>query len=358
MDPRASRAFAIDSRPIGPEHAPYVIAEMSGNHNGDLSRALALVDAAKAAGADAVKLQTYTPDTITIEHDGAPFRIEAGLWAGRTLYDLYRDAHTPWRWHRPIFEHAAKVGITVFSSPFDPTAVDLLADLGAPAFKIASFEIIDLPLVRYAARLGKPMILSTGMATLGEIGEAVEAIRQVSDAPVLLLHCTSGYPTPPEDCDLRTIPHLAQAFAAPVGLSDHTHGIAVPVAAVALGAVAIEKHFTLARADGGVDSAFSLEPAELRAMTDACRTAWRALGRVDYALKPSEGAGRDHRRSLYVVADVREGEVLSERNVRSIRPGHGLAPKYLPDVLGRRATRDLSRGEPLDWSMLGGMGAA
>lgn len=346
-----TQTFAIAGRPIGPDHPPYLIAEMSGNHNGDLSRALRLIEAAKEAGADAVKVQTYTADTITIDHDSADFRLDKGLWAGRTLYDLYQEAHTPWEWHGPLFEHAAKVGITLFSSPFDPTAVDLLASLNAPAYKIASFELIDLPLVRLVAAQGKPVILSTGLASLGEIAEAVAVVREVG-APLVLLHCTSGYPTPAEECDLRTIPHLAETFSVPAGLSDHTHGVAVPVAAVALGAVVIEKHFTLSRAEGGVDSEFSLEPQEFAAMAQACRTAWAALGKVDYTLKPSEQAGAGHRRSLYVVADVAAGEMFTSANVRSIRPGFGLPPKHLPDILGARAARDLKRGEALHWTMV------
>lgn len=346
-----SREIAIAGTAIGPGHRPYFIAELSGNHKGELERALRLVDAAKAAGADAVKLQTYTADTITIDHDGPGFLIEGGLWGGRTLHDLYREAHTPWEWHAPIFEHAARIGLPVFSSPFDPTAVDLLERLNAPAFKIASFEIVDLPLIRYAARLGRPLILSTGMASLGEIGEAVAAVREAG-APVMLLHCTSGYPTPPEECALRTIPHLADAFDVTVGLSDHTHGVAVPVAAVALGASVVEKHFTLSRAEGGVDADFSLEPAEFALMVQSCKAAWAAAGKIDYALKPSEQGAIYGRRSLYVVEDVAAGEILTERNVRSIRPGFGLPPKHLPEVLGRAAVRDLRRGEPLAWTML------
>nr|WP_211114402.1 pseudaminic acid synthase [Azospirillum rugosum] len=326
-----------------------MIAELSGNHNGELARALALVDAAKAAGADAVKLQTYTADTITIDHDGPGFRLEGGLWQGRTLHDLYREAHTPWDWHEPLFAHARSIGLSIFSSPFDDTAVELLERLDAPAFKIASFELNDSALIRRAARSGKPLIVSTGLATLGEVAEAVEA---AGDVPLVLLHCVSGYPTPPEDCNLRTIPHLADAFGVAVGLSDHTHGVAVPVAAAALGAVVIEKHFTLSRAEGGVDSAFSLEPAEFKAMADSVRTAWAALGRVHYGVEPSEAGGRDYRRSLYVVADVPAGASLTAENVRSIRPGFGMEPKHLPAVLGRRAARDLKRGAPLRWDML------
>ena len=339
----------IDGRPIGPGRRPYLIAEMSGNHNGDLNRALALIDAAKAAGADAVKLQTYTADTITIAHDGPGFRLDGGLWAGRTLHDLYREAHTPWEWHGPLFAHARALGLTIFSSPFDESAIELLEGLDAPAFKIASFELIDLPLIRRAARSGKPLIVSTGLATLGEIGEAVEAAGSV---PLALLHCVSGYPAPPEDCNLRTIPHLAAAFDVTVGLSDHTAGVAVPVAATALGATVIEKHFTLSRAEGGVDSAFSLEPAEFKAMAEAVRAAWVALGRVHYGVEASEAGGRDYRRSLYVVADVAAGERLTAANVRSIRPGFGLEPKHLPTVIGRRAARPLSRGMPLRWDMM------
>ncbi|WP_414637899.1 pseudaminic acid synthase [Aliidongia sp.] len=326
---------------------------MSGNHNGEIGRALRLIDAAAEAGADAVKLQTYTADTITIDHDGPGFRLEGGLWDGRTLHDLYREAHTPWDWHARLFEHARNRGITIFSSPFDATAIDLLESLGAPAYKIASFELIDLPLIQRAARTGKPLVISTGLATLGEIEEGVAAARGAGATEILLLHCTSAYPTPPEEANLRTMAHMAQGFDVPVGLSDHTMGLAVPVAAVALGAVAIEKHFTLARADGGPDAAFSLEAPELKEMVAACRAAWAALGRVDYGVSPGEGDGRQVRRSLYVVADVDAGAPLTETNVRSIRPGFGLLPKYLPEVLGRCAARALKRGEPLDWSMIG-----
>ncbi|HYC02655.1 MAG TPA: pseudaminic acid synthase [Azospirillaceae bacterium] len=346
---------------FAPGQRPFVIAEMSGNHKGELGRAIRLIDAAKDAGADAVKIQTYTADTITLDCDRPEFRIGGGLWEGRTLHDLYREAHTPWEWHEAMFAHAARIGIPLFSSPFDPTAVDLLERLGAPAYKIASFEIVDTPLIRYAARTGKPMIISTGMAGLGEIAEAVAAVReggtgQAERGELALLHCNSGYPSPPEDINLRTIPHLAQAFGVPAGLSDHTHGIAVPVAAVAVGAVIIEKHMTLDRSEGGVDADFSLEPAEFKAMVEACRVAHAALGGIDYTLSPSEAGGRAFRRSLYVTEAVRAGEVLDGRNVRSIRPGRGLPPRHLPEVLGRRATRDLERGEPLDWSMVGPAG--
>jgi len=340
--------IVVAGRTIGPGRPPYIIAEMSGNHMGRLDRALALIDAAVDAGADAVKLQTYTADTITIDHDGPEFRIEGGLWKGYTLHRLYQEAHTPWDWHPALFERARARGIAIFSSPFDETAIELLEGLDAPAFKIASFEIVDTPLIRRAARSGKPLIISTGMASLGEIQAAINAAAKT---PVALLHCVSGYPTPADEMNLKTIPHLAEAFGVPTGLSDHSLGVAVPVAAAALGATIIEKHLTLSRADGGVDHAFSLEPAEFKMMADAARTAWVALGRVHYEPEPSEVGGREYRRSLYVTADVGRGELLTSANVRSIRPGLGLPPMHLPIVLGRHAARDLKRGEPLAWNM-------
>jgi N-acetylneuraminate synthase len=344
--------FAIAGRPIGPDHPPYVIAEMSGNHNGDITRAFALIEAAKAAGADAVKLQTYTADTITIDHDGPGFLIEGGLWNGRRLYELYQEAHTPWDWHERLFDKAHEVGITAFSSPFDPTAVDFLDGLGAPAFKVASFEIVDTPLIAKMAKTGKPLIISTGLASPEDIADAVAAAREAGARDLVLLHCTSGYPTPASQMHLRTMGDLARHETL-VGLSDHTMGTAVAVAAVALGACVIEKHFTLARADGGVDSTFSLEPDELARLVADCRDAWAALGSVHYEEVEAEAAGRDHRRSLYVVADIKKGDTLSEANIRSIRPGHGLAPKHLYGVLGRPAARDLKRGEPLGWDLIG-----
>ena len=347
------RPFAIAGRPIGPDQPPYVIAEMSGNHNGDIGRALALIEAAAEAGADAVKLQTYTADTITIDHDGPGFVIEGGLWHGRRLYELYQEAHTPWDWHPRLFEHAAKVGITAFSSPFDPTAVAFLDSLGAPAFKVASFELVDTPLIGCMARTGKPLIMSTGLATPDDIADAVAAARAGGAEDLVLLHCTSGYPTPASQMHLRTLGDLAARHGTLVGLSDHSLGTAVSVAAVALGACVIEKHFTLARADGGPDSAFSLEPDELARLVKDCRDAWAALGGVRYEEVEAERSSREHRRSLYVVADVHAGAALTEANVRSIRPGHGLAPKHLPEILGRRAARDLKRGEPLAWNMVG-----
>ena len=322
----------IAGRPIGPDHPPYVIAEMSGNHNGDIDRALALIDAAHAAGADAVKLQTYTADTITLDHDGPGFVIESGLWRGRKLHELYQEAHTPWDWHPRLFARARELGVTAFSSPFDPTAVAFLETLDAPAYKVASFEIVDTPLVGLMAATGKPLIISTGLASPTDIEEAVAAARAAGAREIVLLHCTSGYPTPPSQMHLRTLPHLGAAHGTLVGLSDHSMGTAVSVAAVALGACVIEKHFTLARADGGPDS---------------------ALGQVHYEEVEAEAASRDHRRSLYVVADVARGEALTPANIRSIRPGHGLPPKHLTEVIGRPAARDLKRGEPLAWDKIG-----
>ncbi len=346
------KKLTIAGRAIGPGHPPYIIAEMSGNHNGDIERAFAIMDAAKAAGADAVKLQTYTADTLTIDHDGPGFRIEDGLWAGRTLHELYREAHTPWEWHEALFAKGRELGITVFSTPFDDTAVNLLEGLDAPAYKIASFEAVDLSLIERVAATGKPMIISTGMADLEEIGEAVEAARGGGCRDLILLHCVSGYPTPHAEANLHTLPDLAERFAVVAGLSDHTPGISVAIAAVALGAAMVEKHFTLRRADGGPDAAFSIEPEELRALAEGCRTAWEALGQADYTLKPSETGNMVFRRSLYVVEDMEAGEVFTPDNLRCIRPGFGLAPKHLPDALGRRASRAIERGTPLDWSLV------
>ncbi|MBC8791956.1 MAG: pseudaminic acid synthase [Tagaea sp. CACIAM 22H2] len=347
------REFEIAGRRIGPEYPPYVIAEMSGNHNGDIERAKKIVIAAAEAGADAVKLQTYTADTITIDHNGPEFRIESGLWAGHTLYSLYREASTPWEWHAELFDFGRKHGVTVFSSPFDPTAVDFLTDLGAPAFKIASFEIVDLPLIRKVAKTGKPIIVSTGMASLQEIAEAVDAARGAGCTQIVLLHCVSAYPTRPEEANLRTISHLAQCFGVTAGLSDHTMGTGVAAAAVAMGACVIEKHVTIRREDGGPDSAFSLEPNELKELVVNARDAWAALGCVNYERTPDERANTVFRRSLYVVADVAKGEAFTEKNVRSIRPGLGLAPKYYEEILGRRAGRAVCRGTPMSWDLIG-----
>jgi pseudaminic acid synthase len=348
-----SPSVVIQDRHIGGAEPPYVIAEMSGNHNGDIDRAIRLIDAAKAAGADAVKLQTYTADTITLDHDGPGFRIDGGPWHGRRLYDLYREAHTPWEWHPALFEHARKVGISCFSSPFDPSAIELLERLGAPAYKIASFEIVDLPLIVQAAGTGKPLIISTGMASRDEIVEAVEAARHAGSGGLALLHCVSGYPTPAAEANLRRITTLRDAFACPVGLSDHSMGDEVAVAAVALGAAIIEKHMTLARADGGPDAEFSLEPDEFADMVRGVRNACAALGSGRHERAASERGNVAFRRSLYAVRDIAAGEAFTAENVRSIRPGFGLAPKLLPDILGRCAARDISRGTPLSQDLIG-----
>jgi pseudaminic acid synthase len=347
-------SFAIAGRPIGPEHPPFIIAELSGNHNGELGRALALIDAAADAGADAVKLQTYTADTITIDHDGPGFRLEGGLWHGRTLHDLYSEAFTPYEWHAALFAHARARGLIVFSSPFDETAVELLEGLEAPAFKIASFEAVDLPLIARASHSGKPLIISTGMTDRAEIGAAVQAALGAGAGGVALLHCVSAYPACFEDANLAMIPRLAEDYGCVTGLSDHTPGTAAAVAAVALGARIIEKHFTLARADGGPDAAFSLEPAELRRLVDDCRSAHAALGVAEYRRGEAEAHNRQFRRSLYVVRDVAAGRTLTREDVRSIRPGFGLAPARLPEVLGRKAARALTRGEPFAIDMIEG----
>lgn len=341
----------IDGRRIGVDHEPYVICELSGNHNGSLERALTMIDAAAATGADAIKIQSYTADTITIDHDSPEFRIEGGLWAGRTLYDLYSEAHTPFEWHEPLFARARERGVTIFSSPFDESAVDMLEALGAPAYKVASFEAVDLPLIAYTARTGKPMIISTGMSNLAEINDAVRTARENGCKELILLHCVSSYPAPDADTNLRTIPHLAAAFDCVGGLSDHTAGSAVAVASIALGGAVVEKHFTLARADGGPDSAFSLEPSEFSELVQACKRAWAALGHVTYDLQGSERASRGFRRSLYAVDNIAAGEVATRFNVRSIRPGYGLPPKELPNLLGMRAMRDIPRGTALQQGM-------
>ena len=344
----------IAGRNIGAGEPPYIVAEMSGNHNGDISRAFRILDAALEAGADAVKIQTYRADTITIDHYGPEFLVEGGLWDGRRLYELYEQAHTPWGWHKALFEYAKQIGITLFSSPFDATAVDLLEALDAPAYKIASPELIDLPLIRYVAQTGKPIIMSTGMASLEEIGEAVEMARQSGATQLIVLHCTSAYPTPPEDANLATMAVIAKEFNVAVGLSDHSRGTTVSALAVAFGATFIEKHFTLDRSDGGVDSAFSLEPAELAELVKTARIAFRSIGVPAFKPVDSEQTVLKNRRSLYIVAPVLKGQTLDQSNVRSIRPGLGLKPKFLDRVIGCKATRDLSFGEPLDNSMISG----
>ena len=347
-----SSHIEIAGRRIGADHEPYVICELSGNHNGSLDRALSMIDAAADTGCDAIKIQTYTADTITMDVDRPEFKIHGGLWDGRSLYELYQEAQTPYEWHAALFERAARRGVTLFSSPFDESAVDLLDGLGAPAFKIASFEAVDLPLIAYAAARGKPLIISTGMANLAEMHAARDTALAAGAPGVVMLHCVSSYPAVLEDANVRTVADMAARFDSPIGLSDHTHGTAASVAAIALGACVIEKHFTLARADGGPDAAFSLEPAEFAALVRDCKDAWTALGRAHYDLLGSEAANRQFRRSLYISADVKAGEVLTRANVRSIRPGNGLPPAELARVLGKPAARDLARGEPLAWDML------
>ncbi len=349
-----AKSIRIDNCLIGPEHPPYIVAEMSANHNGDIERAFRILDAVKAAGANAVKIQTYRADTITINHSAPEFIVKGGLWDGRQLFDLYEEAHTPWDWHGPIFDHANKIGLTIFSSPFDPTAVDLLESLGAPAHKIASPELIDLPLIKYVARTGKPIIMSTGMANLEEISEAIEAARSAGAEDIVVLHCTSAYPTDPKESNLATMAEIADRFDVLTGLSDHTPGITVPAIAIALGANLIEKHFTLARSDGGVDSAFSLEPAELAELVQAARIARVVVGHASFEPTSSERKILNMRRSLYVVSPISKGEEFTESNIRSIRPGFGMKPKYLEQILGRRASRNLQFGEPLQPSMIDG----
>lgn len=341
--------FAIAGRSVGPGHPPYIVAELSANHNGSLDHALAIVDAAARAGADAIKLQTYTADTMTIDHDGPDFRIKGGLWDGRQLYDLYREAATPWEWHEALFARGRAQGLTVFSTPFDDTAIDFLEGLGAPVHKIASFELVDLPLIAKIASTGKPAIMSTGMGSPAEIDEAVAAFRAAGGRQLMLLHCISGYPTPAEQANLRRIAALRERYGCPIGLSDHTLGVEVAIAGVALGAGLIEKHFTLRRADGGPDGAFSLEPAELKALVDGSRNAHAALGSGAALRSPVESGSLVFRRSLYVVKDVAAGETFTRDNVRIIRPGFGLPPKEYPKVIGARAATAIPRGTALSW---------
>lgn len=339
----------IDGRKIGPGFPPYIIAELSANHNGDINRAFAIMEMAKAAGADAIKLQTYTQDTLTIDCDKSDFKIEGGLWHGRTLYDLYSEAHMPWDWHAALFAKAKSLGITVFSSPFDNTAVDLLEQLDAPAYKIASFEAIDLPLIRYVAKTGKPLIISTGMANEAEIEEAVRTAREAGCQQLVILHCVSGYPAPAEDYNLATIPDMAQRFNVLTGLSDHTIDNTTAITAVALGACLIEKHVTLDRNGGGPDDSFSLQQPELTQLCRDGKIAWGALGKVNYQRKESEKDNLVFRRSLYVVQDIKQGELFTAQNIRSIRPGYGLPPKHISQFIGQVATQDISRGTAVRW---------
>lgn len=341
------KQLQIAGRPIGLNYPPYIIAELSANHNGKLSIAMQIIEEAKKAGADAVKLQTYTADTITLDSNAEEFRIRGGLWDGRTLYDLYQEAHMPWEWHKPLFDHARKHEITIFSSPFDNTAVDLLEDLNAPAYKIASFEAVDLPLIKYVASTGKPMIISTGMADAEEIQEAIDAAREGGCKELAILHCVSGYPAAAEDYNLRTIPDMIDRYGLVTGLSDHTLDNTTAIASVALGASIIEKHFTLDRNGGGPDDSFSLEPKDLQMLCNNAKTAWSALGKVDYGRKSSEQGNVKFRRSLYFVKDMQAGEVITEEHIRSVRPGYGLPPKFISTLIGRKVSGDIGKYTPV-----------
>ncbi len=344
--------FSINGRRIGPTHPPFIIAELSANHNGDINRAFAIMRAAKDAGADAIKLQTYSADTLTIDHDGPGFIIESGLWKGRKLYDLYEEAGTPWEWHEPLFAYGKELGITVFSSPFDPSAVAFLEKFDVPAYKVASFELVDLALIKTIAATGKPIILSTGMASFEEIEEAIDTARSAGCTYLAVLHCISAYPAKPEESNLKTIADMAERLGIVIGLSDHTTGIATATAGVAMGANIIEKHFTLRRSDGGPDSAFSLEPEELSILCKTCKVAWASIGEVAYGPSETEKNSLVFRRSLYIVEDIPPGGKLTKDNVRSIRPGFGLPPRHLPDVLGQTAKQAIPRGTPLQWDLL------
>lgn len=340
-------SIIIAGRKIGADEPPYIIAELSANHNGKFETALKIIDEAKKAGADAVKLQTYTADTITLDCDSQDFKINGGLWDGRTLYELYQQAHMPWEWHAPLFEYARKQNITIFSSPFDNTAVDLLEGLNTPAYKIASFEAIDLPLIKYVASTGKPMIISTGMADAEEIAEAIEAARDGGCKELAILHCVSGYPAPAHDYNLRTIPDMIQRHGLVTGLSDHTLDNTTAITSVALGASIIEKHFTLDRSGGGPDDSFSLEPAELVALCRNSKTAWAALGKVDYGRKSSEQGNVQFRRSLYFVKDLKAGDLITADSIRSVRPGYGLPPKHYSSIIGHVVRRDVEKNMPV-----------
>jgi pseudaminic acid synthase len=344
--------ISIAGRKIGPSHFPYVIAEMSANHNGNIDTAFRIIEEAKRAGADAIKMQTYTADTLTLKSDLPDFQIKDGLWAGRTLYELYDWAHTPWNWHKAMFDYAHELGITIFSSPFDNTAIDLLEDLNAPAYKIASFEAVDLPLIKYTASTGKPMIISTGMADADEIAEAIEAAREGGCKELAVLHCVSGYPAPAEDYNLRTIKDMIQRFGLVTGLSDHTMGNITAITSVAMGASIIEKHFTLDRNGGGPDDSFSLEPSELAALCKDTKTAWAVLGKVDYARKSSELGNVKFRRSLYFVKDLMPGDVVTADAIRCVRPGFGLPPKHFDTIVGMRIMNEVKANTPVSWTKL------
>ena len=351
-----SKFIKINDRKIGLDHSPYIIAEMSANHNGDINNAYKIIDMAKASGADAVKLQTYHPDTITMDMNTPEFMIKGGLWDGQSLYELYKGAFMPWEWHKPLFDYAKKVGITIFSSPFDNTAVDLLEDLNTPAYKIASFEAVDLPLIKYVAQTGKPMIISTGMADTQEIQEAIEAAREGGCKELAILHCVSGYPAPAADYNLRTLADMQGKFGLVTGLSDHTIDNTTAITSVALGASIIEKHVTLDRNGGGPDDSFSLESEGLKQLCVGAKTAWESLGEVDYGRKSSEQANVKFRRSLYFVKDIEEGEVITTEHVKSIRPGYGLAPKYMEEILGKKITSSVKRGTPVSLNAISFLG--
>ena len=342
--------ISIDGRKIGTDYAPYIIAEMSANHNGSIENAFKIIEQAKRCGADAVKLQTYTADTITLNSRAPEFMIRGTLWDGQSLHELYQKAHMPWDWHRPLFDFAREQGITIFSSPFDFSAVDLLESLNAPAYKIASFEMVDLPLIRYVAQTGKPMIISTGMADADEIAEAVETAKSAGCRELVVLHCVSGYPAPAADYNLRTLPDMAARFDTLVGLSDHTLDNTTAVASVVLGACVIEKHFTLDRNGGGADDSFSLEPDGLQALCRDSKTAWQALGRVHYGLKSSEQGNVQFRRSLYFVKDMQKGDTIDETCIRSVRPGFGIAPKHFDELIGKRLTHNVQANTKTDWA--------
>jgi pseudaminic acid synthase len=347
-----NKFITIDDRKIGDNYSPYVIAEMSANHNGDIDNAYKIIEMAKLAGADAIKMQTYTADTLTIDCDLPDFQLEEGLWAGRSLYDLYQEAYTPWDWHKPLFEYAREIGITIFSSPFDNTAVDFLEDLNVPAYKIASFEAVDLPLIKYVAQTGKPMIISTGMADAEEIQEAIDAAREGGCKNLAILHCVSGYPAPAADYNLRTMIDMQQRFDLVTGLSDHTLDNITAITSVALGASIIEKHVTLDRNGGGPDDSFSLESTELKALCDGAKTAWQALGNVDYGRKSSELANVKFRRSLYFVKDMNVGDVINKDMIKSIRPGYGLPPKFESQLLGKKVNTNIKKGMPVSWDLI------
>ena len=342
----------INGRKIGSGYPPYIIAEMSANHNGDINNAYKIIDMAKASGADAVKMQTYTADTLTIDSPLSDFQLTEGLWSGRSLYQLYQEAYTPWDWHKPLFDYAKKIGITMFSSPFDSTAVDLLEELNSPVYKIASFEAIDLPLIKYVASTGKPMIISTGMADADEIQEAIEAARDGGCKELAILHCVSGYPAPAGDYNLRTLVDMQQQFGLITGLSDHTIDNTTAITSIALGASIVEKHVTLDRNGGGPDDSFSLESAELEALCLGAKTAWQALGEVDYGRKSSEVANVKFRRSLYFVKALKAGDIITMDAVRSIRPGYGMAPKYIEGLIGSKVNVDLKAGTPVSWDVI------